>query len=96
MAENFQNTVGSLFKGMEEFITTKTVVGDPVTVGDTIIVPLVDVSFGVGASAKTEEKKNQRRRRHRRKDFSERGACDFKRYNAPGQCKESGQCDKNS
>ena len=58
MAENFQNTVGSLFKGMEEFITTKTVVGDPVTVGDTIIVPLVDVSFGVGASAKTEEKKN--------------------------------------
>ena len=42
MAENFQNTVGSLFKGMEEFITTKTVVGDPVTVGDTIIVPLVD------------------------------------------------------
>ena len=27
MAENFQNTVGSLFKGMEEFITTKTVVG---------------------------------------------------------------------
>ena len=58
MAENFQNTVGSLFKGMEEFITTNTVVGDPVTVGDTIIVPLVDVSFGVGASAKTEEKKN--------------------------------------
>ena len=58
MAENFQNTVGSLFKGMEEFITTKTVVGDPVTVGDTIIVPLVDVSFGVGASAKTEGKKN--------------------------------------
>ena len=85
MAENFQNTVGSLFKGMEEFITTKTVVGDPVTVGDTIIVPLVDVSFGVGASAKTEEKKN-----------SGGGACDFKRYNAPGQCKESGQCDKNS
>ena len=58
MEENLQNTVGSLFKGMEEFITTQTVVGDPVTVGDTIIVPLVDVSFGVGASAKTEEKKN--------------------------------------
>ena len=55
---NFKETVNSLFKGMEEFITTKTVVGDPVTVGDTIIVPLVDVSFGVGASAKTEEKKN--------------------------------------
>ncbi|MCD8012463.1 MAG: GerW family sporulation protein [Lachnospiraceae bacterium] len=58
MAENFQNTVGSLFKGMEDFITTKTVVGDPITVGDTIILPLVDVTFGVAASAKAEEKKN--------------------------------------
>ena len=27
MADNFQNTVESLFKGMENFITTKTVVG---------------------------------------------------------------------
>ncbi|MCD7885255.1 MAG: GerW family sporulation protein [Lachnospiraceae bacterium] len=58
MAENFQNTVASLFKGMDNFITTKTVVGDPVTVGDTIILPLVDVSFGVAASAKSEDKKN--------------------------------------
>lgn len=58
MAENFQNTVESLFKGMENFINTKTVVGDAVTVGDTIILPLVDVSFGVAASAKSEDKKN--------------------------------------
>ena len=50
MADNFQNTVESLFKGMENFITTKTVVGDAITVGDTIILPLVDVSFGVAAS----------------------------------------------
>ncbi|MCD8348486.1 MAG: GerW family sporulation protein [Lachnospiraceae bacterium] len=58
MAENFQNTVASLFKGMDDFLTTKTVVGDPITVGDTIILPLVDVAFGVAASAKSEEKKN--------------------------------------
>ncbi len=58
MAENFQTTVESLFKGMENFITTKTVVGDAIKVGDTIILPLVDVSFGVAASAKSEEKKN--------------------------------------
>lgn len=58
MAENFQNTVESLFKGMENFITTKTVVGDAIKVGDTIILPLVDVSFGVAATAKSEEKKN--------------------------------------
>ena len=58
MADNFQNTVESLFKGMENFISTKTVVGDAITVGDTIILPLVDVSFGVAASAKSEDKKN--------------------------------------
>ena len=58
MAENFQNTVESLFKGMENFITTKTVVGDAITVGETIILPLVDVSFGVGAGAFAGDKKN--------------------------------------
>lgn len=58
MAENFQSTVESLFRGMENFITTKTVVGDAVTVGETIILPLVDVCFGVAASAKSEERKN--------------------------------------
>lgn len=42
---NFQSTVNSLFKGMDSFITTKTVVGDAITVGDTIILPLVDVTF---------------------------------------------------
>lgn len=42
-------TVESLFKGMDSFVSAKTVVGDAVTVNDTIIVPLVDVAFGVGA-----------------------------------------------
>lgn len=51
MNNNFDTTVQSLFKGMDSFITTKTVVGDAVTVGDTIILPLVDVTFGVGAGA---------------------------------------------
>ena len=54
----FDNTVESLFKGMESFITSKTVVGDAITVGDTIILPLIDVSFGVGAGAANAEKKN--------------------------------------
>ena len=54
MAENnnFIATVETLFKGMEGFISTKTVVGDAVKFDDgTIILPLVDVSFGVGAGA---------------------------------------------
>ena len=59
MADNsFHTTVESLFKGMDSFITTKTVVGDAIHIGDTIILPLVDVSFGVAAGAFSEEKKN--------------------------------------
>ena len=59
MADNsFNNTVESLFKGMDSFITTKTVVGDAVHIGDTSILPLVDVSFGVAAGAFSQEKKN--------------------------------------
>ena len=42
---------------MDSFISTKTVVGDAITVGDTIILPLVDVSFGVGAGAFAGDKK---------------------------------------
>ena len=59
MADNsFNNTVESLFKGMDSFITTKTVVGDAIHIGDTIILPLVDVSFGVAAGAFSQEEKN--------------------------------------
>ena len=59
MADNsFNNTVESLFKGMDNFITTKTVVGDAIHIGDTIILPLVDGSFGVAAGAFSQEKKN--------------------------------------
>ncbi len=60
MAENkFNETVEALFKGMDGFLTTKTVVGDAVKFDDgTIILPLVDVSFGVGAGAFAGNSKN--------------------------------------
>ena len=45
MANDFNQTVGSLFQGMDSLLTTKTVVGEPTKVGDTIILPLVDVNF---------------------------------------------------
>lgn len=59
MADNsFNTTVESLFKGMDSFISTKTVVGDAIHIGDTIILPLVDVTFGVAAGAFSQDKKN--------------------------------------
>lgn len=59
MAENnFAGVIESLMKGMNAVIGTKTVVGDATQVGDTIILPLVAVSFGVGAGASAGDKKN--------------------------------------
>lgn len=55
---NFKETVNSLFKGMDSFVSAKTVVGEAIHVGETIILPLVDVSFGVGAGAFAGEKKD--------------------------------------
>ena len=50
MADNyFTSTVEALFKGMDTFVTTKTVVGEAVKVDDTIILPLVDVTCGMAA-----------------------------------------------
>ncbi|GAA0792923.1 sporulation protein [Clostridium sp. AF19-22AC] len=61
MAEenNFKATVEALFQGMDSVVTSKTVVGDAINVGDTIILPLVDVSFGIGAGSFNADKKNK-------------------------------------
>lgn len=61
MAEenNFKATVEALFQGMDGVVTSKTVVGDAIQVGDTTILPLVDVSFGIGAGSFLADKKNK-------------------------------------
>ncbi len=55
---NFNEVVNSMMHGMESFLSSKTVVGEPTQAGDTTIIPLVDVTFGVGAGASSQEKKN--------------------------------------
>lgn len=60
MAENnFKGTVEALFHGMDGVITSKTVVGDAIHIGDTILLPLVDVSFAVGAGAFNGDRKER-------------------------------------
>ena len=51
METQLKNNLGILLQQLENFLTTKTVVGEPIHIDDTILVPLVDVSFGVGAGA---------------------------------------------
>lgn len=54
MSNSLNSNLEALFSKMENFITTKTVVGEAVHIGDVILIPLVDVSFGVGAGASSD------------------------------------------
>ena len=54
----FQGVVDSLLKGMNAILSTKTVVGEATKIGDTILLPLVDVTFGVGAGSGKSDKKD--------------------------------------
>ena len=61
MAENHNNinsVMESLLKGANALMSTKTVVGEATKIDDTIIIPLVDVTFGVGAGASRKDKKD--------------------------------------
>ncbi len=48
---NINSVMESLMKGAETVFSTKTVVGEATKIDDTIIIPIVDVSFGIGAGA---------------------------------------------
>lgn len=56
---NFKSTVEALFKGVDAVVSSKTVVGDAIHINDTIILPLVDVSFGIGAGSSSADKKEK-------------------------------------
>ena len=49
MTSELGNNLEILMDKMEDFVSSKTVVGDPVQVGEVTLIPLVDVSVGVGA-----------------------------------------------
>lgn len=61
MSSNLSNNFETLFSKMDNLLSTKTVVGEPVHIGDVILIPLVDISFGLGAGAydSTEEKNSK-------------------------------------
>ena len=56
---DFKSTLESLFRGMDGVVSSKTVVGEAIHINGTIILPLVDVSFGIGAGAFSGEKKDK-------------------------------------
>ena len=56
---NFKDTVGALFKGMDGVVSSKTVVGEAIHTDGVTILPLLDVSFGLGAGAFDNDKKER-------------------------------------
>lgn len=49
MAEaNIFDNMNALFDNLGNLLTSKTVIGEPITVGNTTIIPVVEVSFGLG------------------------------------------------
>ena len=49
MESNFNQNIESIFSSLEKFIKTKTVVGEPIVVGDVTLIPIISVMFGCGA-----------------------------------------------
>jgi uncharacterized spore protein YtfJ len=45
---NFNENISTIFDKLENFLKTETVVGEPIQIGDTTLVPFINVSFGLG------------------------------------------------
>ena len=56
---SISTVVKSLMDGAEGMLTSKTVVGAPVRIGDQIIIPLSDVSIGCGAGSNGTDHKDK-------------------------------------
>ncbi len=63
MSDNFNvsESINNIFDKLENFLKTKTVVGEPMQIGEVTIVPFIDISFGLGTGGGSgvEEKGNQ-------------------------------------
>lgn len=63
LSENLEGLIGKL----EGFVTTKTVVGEPIHIDNTILVPLVDVSFAAAAGSTASNHFTERKKEKEKK-----------------------------
>ncbi len=52
MGKDFKESVDVLFNKVEDLVSTKTVVGEAIVIGDLTLLPLIEVAVGAGAGAK--------------------------------------------
>lgn len=46
---DFNEKLQTMFDKLEKFFRTETVVGNPITVGEVTLVPIIEISFGLGS-----------------------------------------------
>ncbi len=51
--EKIEGTLNTIFERLENFFKTETIVGEPKTIGEVTIVPIIDIGFGVGSGGGT-------------------------------------------
>lgn len=58
MADNINATVEALISGLESYASTKTVLGEAITIDDTTIMPIAEITVGLAAGQSSKENKN--------------------------------------
>ena len=48
---SFQTSVRELLTGLDGFVSTRSVVGEPIRMGEATLIPLMDIQIGVGAGS---------------------------------------------
>ena len=57
-SNSFDNVIHSLLQEVGGVLTSKTVIGEPIEVGDTLLIPLSDVTVGAAAGSNNGKDKN--------------------------------------
>lgn len=52
MSKNFNEAVNVLFDKVDDLVSTKTVVGEAIVIGELTLLPLIEVAVGAGVGAK--------------------------------------------
>lgn len=53
MSKDFNESVDVLFEKVEDLVSTKTVVGDAIVIGNMTLLPMIEVAVGAGVGAKS-------------------------------------------
>ena len=58
MKTGVNSSIEALCSKLDDFISTKTVVGEAITIGDVVLLPLIEVAFGLGVGGGEVDKKS--------------------------------------